>query len=155
MANSGEFTALFDNYRINKVLYRWVLRRDVVTETNNATPTANTLTMNYPRVSWVHDFNDQLSPASIQQLRQHANLREFIFSESRLQSKWYSINVSTLELMYRTSVTSATGPQWRQWIDTSLTDIPHYGIKYYPDGLFTGVNVVLEAKFLMEFKGVS
>lgn len=39
LANSGEFTALFDNYRINKVLYRWVLRKDSYTETNPAAGT--------------------------------------------------------------------------------------------------------------------
>lgn len=144
--NAAEFTSLFDNYRINKVMYRWVLRRDPTQSSVNP----GTL----PRVSWVHDFNDQLSPAQIQQLRQHANLREAHFSESNMKTKWYTLNCSTLELVYRTALTNATGPQWRKYIDTSLVDVPHYGIKFLYDGLYTGVNLFLEAKLMMEFKGV-
>lgn len=146
VAGSNEFTALFDNYCIKKVLYRWILRRDPAQGSTPGVP---------PRVIWVHDFNDQVAPATIAQLRQNANCREIFMNENTMRSRWYSLNAATLPLSYVSSVTSATGPKWRQWYDTSASTVPHYGLKYAVDGLYTGMTILLEAKYVMEFKGVS
>lgn len=146
VAGSGEFQSLFDNYMLKKVYYRWVLRRDPIQGSTAGVP---------PRIIWVHDFNDQLAPASYAQLRQYANCREIILTEDKNTSRWYSINAASLPLTYVTSVSSATGPKWRQWFDTSSPSVPHYGIKYAIDGLYTNISVYLECKYELLFKGVS
>lgn len=146
VAGSGDFQNTFDNYVIKKVLYRWVLRRD---------PSVGSTPSSYPRILWVHDFNDQVAPASFAQLRQYANCREITLNDDKFQSRWYSLNPATLPLTYVTSVSSATGPKWRQWFDTSVATVPHYGLKYAVDQLYTGVTILLEAKYVMSFKGVN
>lgn len=146
IAGAGELTSLFDNYMITKVLYRWVLRRD---------PSQGLTAGAFPRVLWVHDFNDQLAPATVGQLRQYSNCREYNFTEERNQSKWYTLKAASLPLTYVSSVTTATGPKWNQWFDTSLTTVPHYGLKYAVDQLYTNISVLLEAKIVMTLKGVS
>lgn len=147
IAATSDFTALFDNYRIVKVLYRWVLRRDPnQTITNPST---------YPRIMWMHDFND--SPIStFGELRQAANLREAFFNENNTKTKWYTLKPATLGIAYQTSIPlSTTSPVWGKWLDTRYApSVPYYGIKYGFDGLFVNANIMLEAKFVMEFKGV-
>lgn len=148
VAGSGELVSLFDNYRIVKVLYRWVLLRnpDFATGANNKGL--------YPRIVWRHDFNDQL-PINRTQMYQGSNIKEVYFTDSYQKTKWYSLNPASLVQMYESSTTSAYQPRWRQWMDTSDNTAPHYGIKYCWDQLFTGVNVRLEAKIIMECKGIS
>lgn len=145
VAGSGEFQSLFDNYMIPYILYRFVMRRDTVAGSTNANP----------RIVWVHDFNDQVAPATYAQLRQYANCREFNFSDAYPQTKWHRLNVASLPLTYINSVTSATGPKWRQWFDTAASTVPHYGLKWAADQLYTGQTILLEAKIVMAFKGIS
>jgi len=144
----GEITSLFDNYRINRVLYRWVITRNP----DLATGAANKGV--YPRIVWTHDFNDQI-PISRNLIYQRSNMKEFMASDNKLASRWYSIKPSTLVQIYETSTSTSYGPKWRQWMDTSDNNCPHYGIKYSYDNLYAGVNLRLEAKILMECKGVS
>lgn len=145
VASVNDFANTFDQYMIKKVLYRWVMRRD---QANGSTAGA------FPRILWVHDFNDQLAPASFAQLRQYANCRETTLNDNKFQTRWYTLNAATLPLTYVSSVTSATGPKWRQWFDTSSPTVPHYGLKFGVDQLYTGITILLEVKYILAFKGV-
>lgn len=146
-AATTDFTALFDSYRITRVMYRWVMRRDPNQTTTNP--------QTFPRIQWVHDFNDQVI-GTIGELRQYANLREVFFSENYLKTKWYSLRPATLSLTYESALANRTGPTWRQWLDTRNSGaVPYYGIKYAFDGAFANMVIQLEAKYVMEFKGVS
>lgn len=145
---SGELVSLFDNFRINKVLYRWVITRD---------PAQVTTTGNkglYPRIVWTHDFNDS-TPISRALIYQRANLKEVYMSDNYQKTKWYSLSPAILTTMYESGVANAYQPTWRKWIDTSDNLTPHYGIKYSIDQNFTGMTVRLEAKICLECKGVS
>lgn len=144
---TSDFTNLFDQYRIVKVLYRFVCRRDPSQTTTNPST--------YPRIQWVHDFNDQVISTSAE-LRQYANLREAFFNESYQRTKWYSLKPATLPLTYETGISSKTGPTWGQWLDAkNSAGVPYYGIKWVADGAFVNMVIQLEAKLVMEFKGVS
>lgn len=147
-AASAELTALFDNYKITKVLYRWVVTRN---------PDWNSTTANRGwsiRVAWAHDFNDQIV-ISQAQLFQRAGLKEVYLNSDRLQSKWFSIRPAVLVQQYESAVATSYGPKWSQWIDTAETATPHYGIKYAYQNLYAGTNLRLEAKVYMECKGIS
>lgn len=147
-ANS-EFTAMFDNYRLVKVLYRWVVTRN----TDWANTTAN---RGYPvRILWCHDFNDSTPPSS-SELMQRAGMRElYIQGDDMPASRWYTLNPALLSVGYESGVASAYTPKWRQWIDTASSGTPHYGLKWHVSNLFTGINLRLEAKEIYEFKGIS
>jgi hypothetical protein len=145
---SGELVSLFDNYRIVKVLYRWVITRNpdqAVTTTNKGV---------YPRLVWTHDFNDQI-PIARSLMYQRANLKEFYFGDNAQKTRWYSLNPSSLVQMYESSTSTAYQPKWRQWLDTSDNTAPHYGIKMCYSDLYNNINIRLEAKIVIECKGIS
>lgn len=145
---SGELVSLFDNFRVLKVLYRWVLVR------NPDQATTATFKGIYPRVVWTHDFNDS-APISRTLIYQRSNLKEFFFGDNMQKSKWYSIKPAVLTQMYESSTATAYQPTWRKWLDTGDNATPHYGIKYSYDNLYAGITIRMEAKILMECKGIS
>lgn len=147
MVAQGEMVSLFDSYRINSIAWRWVLVKDPSTTT--VVPSA------FLRIVQACDYNDQVAPASSSQLRQYANSQEIVFKGNQSATKWYYMKPSCLQLLYVTSVSSATAPLWNQWIDTSLNTVPHYGLKYAIENLYTGATLRLEVKMNVSFKGIS
>lgn len=148
IVNHGELVSLFDQYRIVKVIYRWVITRD---------PSQATLAANkgiHPRINWKHDFNDS-TPITVNQMYQNANMREFFFTDNRDATPWYTLNPAMLSVGYETATASSYTSKWRQWLDTNDSATPHYGIKYCTQDLYSGVNLRLEAKIVVECKGVS
>lgn len=144
----GELVSLFDNYRILKVLYRWVITRNP----DQVTTTANKGI--YPRVVWTHDFNDS-SIINRNAIYQRSNMKEFYFGDNKQVTPWYTLNPSSLSTMYESATTFAYQPQWRRWMDTNDSSAPHYGIKYSVDNLYLGMGIRMEAKILIECKGIS
>lgn len=145
----GELVSLFDNYRIMKVLYRYVVTRN---PSDNTGATANKGI--YPRIVWTHDFNDS-TPISRNLIYQRSNMREFYFGDNAQRTKWYTLKPAALAQMYESSTTTAYQPKWLQWLDTNDNTAPHYGIKFAYDNLYTGVTVRMEAKIIIECKGIS
>lgn len=145
---ASELVSLFDNFRITRVLYRWVLTRDPSWATTNANRGWSV------RVNWTHDFNDS-TPISQALIYQRANQKEVFLSTNKMTSRWYSLKPASLMQLYESGVSTAYGPKWMQWMDTSDTSAPHYGIKYYYDNLYAGENLRLEAKIFMQCKGTS
>lgn len=144
----NEIVNLFDNYRITKVLYRWVILRDP----EQATTTANKGL--FPRINWTHDFNDS-TIISRDAIYQRSNMREAWFSESNMKSRWFTLKPAVVATIYESTIANAYAPKWKQWLDTSDNATPHFGIKYAYDSLYLGVNLVMEAKIFIEAKGIS
>lgn len=144
----AELVSLFDNFRITKVLYRWIITRDP-----SQASTAGNRGI-YPRIVWTHDFNDS-APISRDLIYQRANMKEAYFSDNIQRTKWYSLKPSILSTMYESGVANAYSPKWAQWLDTADNATPHYGIKFAYDNLYTGISMQLEAKIFMECKGIS
>lgn len=144
----SELVSLFDNYRITRVLYRFVCLRD---------PALATTTTNrgiFPRLNWTHDFNDSAA-ISRDLIYQRANMKEFYFSESKMKTRWYSLRPAVLATMYETAALNAYSPKWGQWMDTADSSAVHYGIKYAYDTLYAGIDLRMEAKIFIECKGIS
>lgn len=147
--NFGEIQALFDNFRITGVRYRWVLDRN---PDNPSTVTAN---RNWNvRVVWAHDFNDS-TPINLTTLMQRASLREEWLNESKNMTRWYSLKPAVLAQAYETPASTAYSPKWKQWLDTNDSSTPHYGMKFVAQNLYTGYYLRLEARISVECKGVS
>lgn len=147
---NGEIKSLFDNYRIVKVLYRFVMERDIT----SLGAAGSTGVGNYPRVNWVHDFNDSTA-ITRQQMMQHAGMREFWFTSDRQHSRWYSLNASSLVQQYESPSATAYKPVWRSWVDTGDSAMPHYGLKIAYDNLYASNNIYIECKYVIECKGIS
>lgn len=146
--SSSEIINLFDNFRCVKVLYRWVISRTPDSVINT------TYKGLFPRIVWAHDFNDS-TPLSRAGLYQRAGLREEYMSENHQKSKWYSLKPAVLIQAYESPAATAYSPKWRQWLDTNDNSTPHYGMKYSIDQCYNGMSVRLEAKLIVEAKGIS
>ena len=145
-ANSAELTSVFDQYSIQRIMYRWVAIR--------STDWASTTTLRgYDiRVTWCHDFNDSSTISRLAQM-QRANLREVLLNQNKMYSKWYSLKPACLQQMYESTTTTAYAPKWNQFLDTN-DPAPHYGMKGTYSELNAGLGLRLEAKFVLKFKGV-
>lgn len=124
--NSSEFSALYDQYVIDKVKVQFWLKVD---------PGAQTATMAIaPKLYWYRDLDDQ-SLASQNDMRERSNSKIAVLRTDRPVTIWVKPNV--LNLVYRGVATSSYVPKFSQWLDMSATDVDHYGIKYNIDDLTT------------------
>jgi len=146
--NKTEFTALFDQYKIAGVAYRWVINKDPMYST-----TGTAATRLYPRICWVHDYDDVTSVA-LTELYQYPRMKEFYFSESRQATRWYFIKPAKALVGYETGVNSFYAPDRKHWVDMASTAVPHFGIKYGTEGQFNGINITLQCRYYLMMKGV-
>lgn len=151
MANCNgylEQVNLFDNFRVMRVLYRFCLSRNPDWASTTANRGWST------RIFWSHDFNDTtgLTQAG---LFQRSNLKEVYLNNDKLTTKWYSLKPAMLTQGYESAIANSYTPRWRQWLDTNDAPTPHHGIKYGFNNLYAGLNLRMEAKIIMECKGIS
>lgn len=139
----SEFTALFDQYKIAGVSYRWVISRDPMVAT----------TKNYPRLTWVHDYDDDATPSATS-LPQYPKMREFWFTDNRQATKWRYIRPARSALEYETATATAYRPQWKGFIDAASSDSKHYCLKFGIQALQSGMSVYLQCRYYMVFKNV-
>lgn len=148
IAGSTEVQNLFDQARLLKVYYRWVITRNP----DQVTTTANKGV--YPRLIWRHDFNDA-AIVTRTQMMQSANIKEAYFGDNYQKTRWYALNPAMLMVGYESATQSSYTPKWRNWVDTNDLATLHYGIKYCFSELYSGSSLRLEAKFVIECKGIS
>lgn len=142
---SGEFTALFDQYRINKVQYRFVLRRDP----DHATTTNNRGYLF--RCMFVVDQDDATAPSNFAELQQYPRAREIWLNDNKPVSRWYSLTPTVVQAIYN-GVANAYVPKSKQWVDVTYPSVPMYGLKMVYDQLYAGTDVFVEARYNMSFK---
>lgn len=147
MPNHGEFTALFDQYKIVGIKYRWVCVKDP----QNANTVANQGF--FPRVMWVHDHDSAQAVASFAELQQYANVREVYFSESVKKTRWMYLKPAVANSIYNGTY-NGYNARWRVWCDSGYPAVPHYGLRAYFSELYTGVTVRLECKYQLQLKTV-
>jgi len=140
---ASEFTNLFDQYMISKVVTKLFLKID---------PSAQSATTaSFPRLFYVRDTDDQAVPASLDELRQHATCRVKVMNPNYPVTLICKPNV--LALSYTSSVASNYSPKWNQWIDLGDITTPHYGWKFVIDDLTnTNYRVTVEHTFYFKCK---
>lgn len=138
--NASEFANLYDLYRINKIVMKFYLDIDPSAQTAN--------TAYYPKLFTVVDHDDSNVPASLNELREHANCKLRVLSPTRPVSVVWTPSV--LAIMFRTAVASTYSPKYKQWIDMANQDVPHYGLKFGIDNL-TNTNYTVRQEVIMYF----
>lgn len=149
LPNVSEFTSLFDQYRLTGVAYRWVVNKDPMFST-----TGTAATRLYPRICWVHDYDDSNTPSGLNDLYQYPRMKEFYFSEARPQTKWYFIRPAKANVGYEGTTNSWYSPDWKSYVDMASTGVPHYGLKYGTEGQFAGINIILQCYYYFICKNV-
>lgn len=118
LPNASEFTNLFDLYRINKILVRFV-------PNHNSSDVAGTGSAQISNFHSVLDYNDATAPTSLDQMYEYQNWK-FTRGTSIHQRLW---RPTTFDMVAVSGGSSSANPQWRQWLSTSVTNIPHFGLK--------------------------
>lgn len=138
--NSTEFSALYDQYVIDKVKIQLWLKID---------PGAQTAALAVqPKLYWVRDQDDQ-SLVTMNEMREHSHCKIAVLRTDRPVTIWVKPNV--LNLIYRGAVTSSYVPKFNQWIDMANTDVDHFGIKYNIDDL-TNTNYKVDVETTYYFR---
>lgn len=141
LPNVSEFTALFDQYMITKVVTKLWLKIDPSAQSAAAS--------SYPRLYAVRDYDTSTTPGSLNELRQYARCRVVAFNPNRpitLVSK-----PNTLGLTYTSAVASNYTPKWNQWLDVGDTSTVHYAWLYGIDDL-TNTNYRITIEHVYYFK---
>jgi len=127
LLGSGEFTALFDRYKIDRCVttFQLVNNPNSSVKLNDATNIHNTSNF-YPKMWYIHDYDDAVAEAIVV-------LKERVGVKCRILQPNKTIKITTKPAVsiqtYRTALTAGYGPKWNQWIDCAQTDVPHYGLK--------------------------
>jgi len=121
--NYSEFTTLFDNYRIEKCVVKFT----AVGNQMNTTTTPNQV----PRIGTVFDYDDNSSPADWNALEQYSSFKVHAGNKSFSMTVYPKISLAC----YRSGVTDGyVRPDnmlsKHLMVDSSNSDIPHYGLKW-------------------------
>lgn len=144
-----EFTNMFDQYKLTGVRYRWVNFRDPTSNYN----TASALNGVFPRVGWVHDYDESSTPGSFAQLQEYDTFREVYLRSDTNASRWFWIKPKFLRQLYQFVGTGyEVAPE--QWLSTNVSSTPFYGLKYFYDGVTNGNQLRLECYYYLSFKSV-
>lgn len=119
LPNYTELTSLFDQYRINKLVYRFV------PTFSDGSLTASSGTC-IPNLHIVKDYDDSTDPTNTTTLMQYPNYQMWPSHKQR------SIKFTPAVLSdFMEGAGTATGPKFKQWINLANTAVEHRGIKYY------------------------
>lgn len=145
--NPGEFTSLFDQYMIKGIQYRWVIRRDPAFATTAANKGFS------PRVGWVHDHDSVQPVTAFTDIQQYPYYKEVNFNSNYLNTKWYYLKPAVCNSVYN-GVYNGYSAMWRKYLDSGYPAVPHYGIRAFYEGLYLGVTLNLECKYIIKLKSV-
>lgn len=117
LPNYTEFTNLFDSYRINKIVVKWIPNR-----TDAAAGTATELEAQFTSAL---DFTDATAPANMNEMYQYESFK--LTRGTRAHTRVF--RPSTIDYVATSAGANSGNPTWRQWISTSSPTILHYGLK--------------------------
>lgn len=121
----SELTALYDQYKITKVIM--YLNWSPLAYTAGINDTAKTPELMAPMLMYVRDHDDS-TPLLLSDFKQIGKTKQIRIKPG----KQYKIVLtpSILTEAYRTGVTTAYMPKFGQKLDCGYPDIQHYGIKF-------------------------
>jgi len=125
--SAGEFTGLFDQYRINAVVLKFIPDfPSLVSTDTNVNPSTGLLA---PNIHWCIDINDAI-PATIGSLAQYNGYHVKVFNRPMT----IKIRPRASAAYYQSAIATAYGPaKPRTWFDTNSPNLPHYGFKFVID----------------------
>lgn len=128
LPNFAEFTTLFDQFRINKIVLKFIWAGtglSGIEATNNV--------MFGPSFIYTPDRDDSVAPASSQAgantIREYARSKEYYFGQQNKRVCTVVIKPSILASNYLTAVTTGYTIKYNQWVDMANAALPHYGLK--------------------------
>lgn len=142
----GEFTTMFDFYKIKAIRLSFIPVSNVTLETGNAATIVPNTIYNQ-RIFTVIDYNDAGIPGTIDELRQYPNCKWS--PGNKIHTRYFKPRV----IIDANSVSSAVEYKAQPWINSS-EDLDYYAIKWaIENSSAVGTQLYkLEAKYYMLFK---
>lgn len=123
---SGEFTNLFDQYKICGIKYRFYV--DNHTQDSAFSSVTRNQT-HYLRIWHVIDTNDNSLPANFDALQQYPNMRCEILTSDKPWTRWRYFKPKFADTVYTSLIQNGYAVRGG-YLNTTSADVPHYGIKY-------------------------
>lgn len=148
LPNYSEYTALYDQFRIDKVI---VTFEPVYTDWSGSKSTADTQNFYLPSIYTCLDYDDANSPLAVDDILQYSTEKHgrFIGIHKRI------LTPSILVQNYETDVSTAYTPAFRRWVSSTDPTTRHFGLKYWIDtpGSTMVVTFRLFVKYFLSMKG--
>lgn len=129
LANS-EITAMFDRYKITGV------KLDVMYQQNTASSSGSSASI-LPVLYSSYDFDDATPPSLASDVTTRGYVRTHVLNANRTFSIFLKprmpqvVNVLRNEQILSVNATNVRS----QWIDSAVSDVPHYGVKFWLSNL--------------------
>lgn len=147
MPNVAEFTTLFDQYKLNRVVFQ-IKMINVPSNTEFPNSNINNYGNFYPTIWYAPDHDDNVA-LTIAQLKEYEGVKHRVLQPNRELN--ISLSPTTLQQVYRSAVTTGYACNFKKpWLDMAQADIPHYGLKFALD--FEGINLATNASQGFKFK---
>lgn len=145
LPNYGEFTNLYDRFRITGVKLIWRMTQDKAT------------TAAYqgqkPTLVLARDYNDSVSWSTINDAMQYQKSKIITLSHDGNQQYTTSMFLKPAVSMstYRVGVTNANSASWKAQVSTADYNTPFYGVKYAYERLYAGYSLECSAIYYIKF----
>lgn len=153
LPNSSEFTTLFDQYKIMKVRLRFIPFGDSVNLPISTMSGSNGLVSPGGPLVTAIDYDDSVVPGSAADLLQYQASRVTPIPKPLSMT----IKPKFATEVYRSAIATGYGAR-SGWLDTTNSDVPHYGVKYYmnaPSALSSSFTYQVWAEVYLALKGVN
>lgn len=135
----ARFTGVYDEYKINAVVFRFVPRLNV-----NTSAIAT-----YGSIFYAVDYDDEDAPADLEAMLRRQGARQKWFLSGPFSVK---IKPRFLVQTYETDLNTGYANR-RGWLDTNDPQVPHYGFKWvWTANTATTIDVFV--KYYVSFRGV-
>lgn len=146
----SEFTSMYDQYCITKVVLRFIPGRNYADITNAAPIGA----IAGARLCTIIDHDDGTVP-TINQMRQYTSCKMTNYGVEHKRV----VTPSVLGMRFETAIATAYTPMFKQWVSTTDPDTPHYGVKVAiisndPASVANSITYSIEAKYYIKCKNV-
>lgn len=147
VAAHAEFTALYDQYIIDKVVVMFDYSPDQASSVSNSAHV-------YPKLWVKRDYDDDATPTMTEMLQSNQT-KCLRFTASRT-SRAMVIRPAFANEVYRSATSTAYTTMRRQWLNCANDDVPHYGLKCIAQGLpSTNLGgITVRVKYFLRFKNV-
>lgn len=140
--NLGPFTALYDQYRIRKVVWQLIPKFNVSEVSTGATAGGN-----LPMIATCIDYDDSNTPAAFGDIIQRQNAKLH-------RSKIISRVLKPCANFVVDATTGALAVKQSPWLDITNVSVPHYGIKLGITSTQVDMDFEVVVKYYLQFRQV-
>lgn len=127
LPNYAEIATMFDQYRVNAVVLKFMPFTNSYPAVSSGIPT-----INIPTLMYAIDYTDNGTPTSVAQLAEYSNCKTVQFNKPIT----IKFRPAVSQIVYQGESTNrAAVPKWRTWLDCNFPSIPHFALKFAWTGL--------------------